>query len=234
MRREQIFTLKFKDISYSKKYTKETLNLGSPVAINAFLVSLSFTFVLAIVNKLGVYSSAGVGVTERLISFLMLIPMAFSQSIASFVAQNVGAKEHKRASDGMKITIMISLVFAFFAIFIALFEGPSLLSLFTKDPKVVPPAFEYLKAYCFDIFFTAFLFPSIGYFNGYGKTKFTLISGSIGALLFRIPLCYLLSLVTPSSIFLIGLGTPAGTVFQLLLTFFYYKHLQKQIKNNQL
>ncbi|MCK9190117.1 MAG: MATE family efflux transporter [Sphaerochaetaceae bacterium] len=234
MRHEQIFTLKFKDISYSKKYTKETLNLGSPVAINAFLVSLSFTFVLAVVNRLGVYSSAGVGVTERLISFLMLIPLAFSQSIASFVAQNVGAKQHKRASEGMKITIMISLVFAFISMFIALFEGPFLLSFFTKDPNVLPPAFEYLKAYCFDIIFTAFLFPTIGYFNGYGKTKFTLISGTLGAILFRIPLSYLLSLVTPTSIFLIGLGTPTGTIFQLTLTFFYYRHIQKQIRNNKL
>lgn len=234
MRQKQIFTLKLKYISFSKKYTKETLNLGSPVAINAFMVSLSFTFVLAIANKFGVYSSAGVGVTERLISFLMLIPMAFSQSIASFVAQNVGAKEHKRASDGIKITILISLAFAFVSMFIALFKGPLLLSLFTNNPKVVPPAFEYLKAYCFDIFFTAFLFPSIGYFNGYGKTKFTLISGTAGALLFRIPISYLLSLVTPTSIFLIGLGTPAGTVFQLTLSFFYYKHLQKQIRYNLL
>lgn len=233
-RKKQIFTLRFKDISFHKKYTKQTLSLGSPVAINAFLVTLSFTFVLSIANRFGVYSSAGVGVTERLISFLMLIPMAFSQAIASFVAQNVGAKKHKRASDGVKITILISLAFAFISMFIALVKGPLLLSLFTNNPKVVPPAYEYLKAYCFDIFFTAFLFPSIGYFNGYGKTKFTLISGTAGALLFRIPISYLLSLVTPTSIFLIGLGTPAGTVFQLTISYIYYKHLQKQIKKEQL
>ncbi|MGD6731454.1 MAG: MATE family efflux transporter [Pleomorphochaeta sp.] len=228
-RNKQIFTLKLKHISFNKEYTKKTLSLGSPVAINAFLVTLSFTFVLSIANKFGVYSSAGVGVTERLISFLMLIPMAFSQAIASFVAQNVGAKKHKRASEGLKMTILISLVFAFISMFIALVKGPLLLSMFTNDPNVVPPAFEYLKAYCFDIFFTAFLFPSIGYFNGYGKTKFTLISGSVGALLFRIPISYLLSLVTPTSIFLIGLGTPAGTVFQLIISYYYYIHLQKKI-----
>jgi len=229
-KRNNTFTFSFHDIAYHKVYTPLTLKLGAPLSINAFFVSLSFTFILAIANKFGVYVSAGVGVTERLIAFLMLIPMAFGQSIASFVSQNVGAKKYSRASKGLFLSMFISLGFAVISVAISLTKGEQLLGLFTSDFKVIAPAFEYLKAYCFDIVFTSFLFPSIGYFNGYGKTKFTLISGTIGALLFRIPFSYLFSTIVPTSIFLIGLGTPLGTVFQLVVSVFYYKHLKKQIE----
>ncbi|MDP0492794.1 MAG: MATE family efflux transporter, partial [Fusobacterium sp. JB021] len=108
-----------------------------------------------------------------------------------------------------------------------------MLSIFSKDEKIIAAAFEYLKSYCFDIFFTVFLFTSIGYFNGYGKTKFTMISGVLGALLVRIPVSYLFSKVTPVSVFLIGLGTPIGTLFQLVLSFFYYKKLQETLRKRK-
>lgn len=233
VRMKRNFTFSLHDICYNKKYTKSTITIGLPVAVNAFLVSLSFTFILGIVNRFGVIVSAGVGVTERLIGFLMLVPLAFGQTMATFVAQNVGARKHERAKKGMITAIYISLVAAFTMIVISLLYGKEMLGVFSKNEEILVPAFEYLKSYCFDIFFTVFLFTSIGYFNGYGKTKFTMISGLMGALLVRIPLSYFFSTVSPVSIFLIGLGTPIGTFFQLTLSFFYYKHLQKSIGKKQ-
>ncbi|MFK4784381.1 MATE family efflux transporter [Fusobacterium sp. MFO224] len=227
------FKFSLKDIRYHKKYTNSTLTVGLPVAINGFLVSLSFTFILGIANQFGVVISAGVGITERIIGFLLLVPLAFSQSIATFVAQNVGAHKDDRARKGLMSAIYISLVISIIMIFVSLMYGKEILSIFSKDEAIIAAAFEYLKSYCFDIFFTVFLFNSIGYFNGYSKTKFTMISGVMGGLLVRIPVSYLFSKVTPVSVFLIGLGTPIGTVFQLILSFFYYKKLQETIKRRQ-
>lgn len=227
------FKFSLKDIKFHKKYTPSTIKVGLPVAINGFLVSLSFTFILGIANQFGVIISAGVGVTERVIGFLMLVPFAFGQSMATFVAQNVGAHEHKRAKKGLISAIYISLVIAFIMIIISLLYGKEILSIFSKDERIITAAFEYLKSYCFDIFLTVFLFTSIGYFNGYEKTRFTMISGVLGALLVRIPVSYLFSKVTPVSVFLIGLGTPIGTLFQLVLSFFYYKKLQETLRKRK-
>lgn len=229
-KRDNQYNFSLKYIRYHSLYTKKTLTLGTPVAINAFLVSISFTFVLRVVNQLGVSVSAGVGVTERLIGFLMLIPMAFGQSMASYTSQNVGANQHERARKGLLIAMLISLIVAIITIFISLSYGDKMLGIFSNDPQIITPAFEYLKSYCFDIFFTVFLFNSIGYFNGYGKTTFTMISGVLGAFLFRIPLSYAFSLITPTSIFLIGLATPIGTLFQLVISFIYYRSLRKKIR----
>lgn len=233
IRKEKIFKISFQDICFHKIYTKKTILLGAPLATNAFLVSLSFTFILGIVNKFGVIASAGVGVTERLIGFLMLIPMSFGQAMASFTAQNVGANKHERAKKGLIVAMSISTIAALIMVAVSLLFGKQMLSIFSKDALVIIPAFEYLKSYCFDIFFTAFLFTLIGFFNGYGSTKFTMISGVVGALLIRIPVSYLFSTVKPVSIFLIGLGTPIGTVLQLILSYFYFRILQKNISKTE-
>lgn len=232
--RDKQFNFSIKSIRYNKKYSGKTLILGSPIAINAFLVTISFTFILAVVNTLGVTASAGVGVTERVIGFLMLIPMAFGQAMASFTAQNVGAGKHDRAKKGLFVAIRVSLIIAVFSIALALTMGRQMLGAFSNDVHVVDAAYLYMQSYCFDIFFTSFLFNSIGYFNGYGKTRFNMIHGVLGAFMFRIPLSYLFSLVTPTSIFLIGLATPCGTLFQLILCFFYYRKLQKEITNGHI
>lgn len=233
LKRKRTFKMKFSYIKHSKKYTKSVITLGTPLAINSFLVSLSFTFVLRITNGLGVYASAGVGITERLIGFLMLIPMAFGSAMSAFTAQNVGASKHDRAKKGLGFSIVSSVCVSILVIIVTLLFGEDMLSIFSDDSAVIAPGFEYLKAYCFDIFFTAILFNALGYFNGYGKTGFTMINGIIGAFLFRIPLAYAFSLISPVSIFVIGLATPSGTLFQLFLCLIGYIHLQKRLKKEK-
>ena len=61
------------------------------------LVNISFLVIMAIVNSLGLTASAGVGVSQKMCGFLMLVPSAFMQSMSAFVAQNMGAGKAKRA-----------------------------------------------------------------------------------------------------------------------------------------
>ena len=222
------FNFDLKMIKYQKEYTKKTISLGIPVALNSFLVSLSFLFIMAIANQFGVTISAGIGITERLIGFLMIIPMSFGQSLASFTAQNVGAKLEKRAERGLYVAVTISIMVAIITIIVTLLFGEKMLGIFSNDKDVIAIAFDYLKAYCFDIFLTATLFCFIGFFNGHGKTSFTMYQGLIGSLIFRIPFSYLFSLYQPTSVFLIGLATPIGTFFQNAFCFYYFYHIRKK------
>lgn len=73
------------------------LRLGVPIALQDLLVGMSFLIIQAIVNTFDVIASAGVGVGEKVCAFIMLVPSAFGQSMAAFVAQNVGAGKQDRA-----------------------------------------------------------------------------------------------------------------------------------------
>ena len=107
----------------------------------------------------------------------------------------------------------------------AFFHGDMLAGLFAEDGAVIAAAWEYLKAYAIDCLLTSFLFCFVGYFNGHGQTVFVMLQGFVGALGVRLPVAFLMSRVSPGSLFHLGLSTPASTVVQILLCggyFFYF------------
>ena len=60
-----------------------------------------YLILLGFVNALGEAASAGVGIAEKLVMFILLIPIAYMQSISTFVAQNEGAGQRQRAKKSM-------------------------------------------------------------------------------------------------------------------------------------
>ena len=218
-RREFPFEFSIKMVHYNGEIIKRVLRLGFPIALQDFLVGISFLVVQAIVNTLGVTASAGIGVAEKVCGFIMLVPLAFMQSISAFVAQNVGAGKLDRARKALRSAIAVSFIFGFSMFVFAFFRGTILTGLFARDNAVILAGAEYLKAYAVDCLFTCFLFCFIGFYNGLGLTRFVMAQGVIGAFLVRIPVCILMSRWEPVTLFHIGLATPCSTVVQIIMCF---------------
>ena len=215
------------DIGFHRKLIGRIIGIGFPIALQDLLVGISFLIVLAIVNRYGVITSAGVGVAEKLCGFFLLVPIAFSQGMASFVAQNYGAGKIDRAHKALRYGISISLVCGLMLGYLSFFHSVPISSIFADDAAVCLASGEYLKAFSFDCLLTAFLFCFIGYFNGCAKTRFVMLQGIAGALLVRVPLAYLFSRWFNGDIFMIGLATPASSFVQVLLCFFYFYKMRK-------
>ena len=206
----------YNDIKFNNKIVLKIFKIGFPIALQEGLVSLSFLVIAAIVNSLGVIASAGVGVAQKICSFIMLVPSSFSQSLSAFVAQNIGAGKPKRARQSMFCGMIASLVVGVFMGYFAFFHGDILATIFSKEAKVIFAAADYLKAYAIDTCFVAFLFCYIGYFNGCGKTTIVMLQGIIGAFGVRVPVSFIMSKLPNTSLFKIGLATPASTIVQIL------------------
>ncbi len=215
-------------IQLDRKIVKRVALLGAPIALQDFLVGVSFLIILAIVNTLGVTASAGVGVAERVCTFIMLIPLSFMQSMSAFVAQNKGAGKYDRAIKALWLAIGTSTLFGIVMFFAAFFHGDLLARLFTKDPEVIRAAADYLMAYGIDCLLTCFLFCFIGFFNGMGMTTFVMAQGIIAAFLIRVPVAWFFSRMEPVSLFHIGLGIPMSTVLQITLCFIALHWLKKK------
>lgn len=227
-RKELPFKVNKTMIKWNKNITKKIFALGTPIALQELLVGASFLVILAIVNSIGLNESAGVGVAEKVCIFIMLVPSSFMQSMSAFVAQNRGAGKISRAMKGFKVAVGISFLFGFCMFLIAFFKGDILAGLFSSDKKVVFSAAEYLKAYAIDCLLTCFLFCFVGFYNGMEYTLFVMIEGSIGALLVRVPVSYLMSKVRPVSLFKIGLAIPCSTVVQIILCFGFLFYLKRR------
>lgn len=219
-----------RDIRFHRVKVGRILRLGTPVALQDGLVSISFLVILSIVNSLGLVASAGVGVAEKLCGFIMLVPSAFSQSVTTFVAQNVGAGRLDRGRKCLGQGILASLCFGVVIGYLSFFHGSVLAGLFNGDPAIVSAAADYLRAYAIDVLMTSFLFPFIGYFNGRGSTGFVMVQGLVGAFCIRIPVSFFMSRLLPVSLFRVGLATPCSSLAQILLCGGYFLWLRSKDK----
>lgn len=220
-------------VRFDRKIAADTLKMGTPIALQDCLVHISFMVLMAIVNTLGVIASAGVGVAQKLCGFIMLVPSAFSQAVATFVSQNVGAGQERRARKVLWVGIGISLSFGVVISYFSFFHGDILCGIFSNDPLVVEAGFEYLKAYAIDTLLTSFIFCFFGYFNGCGHTFFVMIQGLIGAFGVRIPVSVLMSRLHPTSLFKVGLATPASSFVQLILCVSFLAITDRKKKNHE-
>ncbi len=218
-------------IRWEGSIVKKILTLGIPIALQDLLVGISFLVILSIVNALGLVYSAGVGVSEKVCAFIMLIPAAFMQSMSAFVAQNRGAGKIDRAMKGLWSAIGISLIAGVVMFYLAFFHGEQLSGIFANEDDVVFASAQYLKAYAIDCLLTSFLFCFIGFFNGMEYTRFVMIQGIVGAFLVRVPVSYIMSKEIPVSLFHIGLATPCSTVLQIIMCFVCFYLLK--IKSHQ-
>ncbi len=231
-RRPLPFDFSRESIRFRKSIIWKVTGLGLPIALQDLLVGISFLVLLSIVNGLGLVPSAGMGVAERICGFIMLIPAAFMQAMAAFVAQNFGAGKYGRARKALGYAIALSAVLAVFMFALTFWRGNLLSSVFSNDPQVIAASADYLKAYAIDCLLTCFLFCFIGFFNGLGMTRFVMIQGILGAFLVRIPVAFLMSREVPVSMFHIGLATPCSTVLQVILCLICFWRANRKYAQN--
>lgn len=207
---------------------RRVLKIGLPLALQECLTQISFLALCAFVNRLGLEASSGYGVACKLVNFAMLIPSSLMQSMASFVSQNVGAGNEKRAKKAMFTGIGIGLVIGCLVFIFILFKGDLLTGIFTSDVAVVQNGYDYLKGFAPETIVTAILFSMVGYFNGHDKTLWVMIQGLIQTLLVRLPLAYYMSIQPGASLTKIGFAAPAATMFGIVLNVGFYIWLRKK------
>ena len=203
-------------------HCKRALKIGLPLALQECLPQLSFLALCAFVNKISLEASSGYGVACKVVNFAMLVPSSLMQSMASFVSQNVGAGNEKRAKKSMYTGIGVGLGIGCIVFVFVFFKGDLLTGLFSPNAKVVQNGFDYLRGFAPETIVTAVLFSMIGYFNGHDKTVWVMIQGVVQTLFVRLPLAYIMSIQPNASLTMIGLAAPISTVVGIVLNVSFY------------
>lgn len=228
LRRKKLpFTFRKSDVRLNEQ-CRRFLAIGLPLALQEFLTQLSFLALCAFVNRLGLAASSGYGVASKIVSFVMLVPSALMQSMASFVAQNIGAGNVKRAKKSMLTGITVGVAFGIVMFALVLRKGDVLAGLFSTDAEVVRRGFEYLRGFAPETIVTAVLFSMVGYFNGSNQTLWVMIQGLIQTLLVRLPLAYYMSIQPNASLTKIGMSAPVATVVGIVLNIGFFLYLNRR------
>lgn len=217
MRKQKLpFAFTLKQCRISAVQLKKILNVGIPIALQEATVQISFLVINSIVNNMGLMPSAGYGVAQKIITFIMLVPSAMMQSVSAFVAQNIGAGRKDRAKRGLITAMVTGCSFGILIFLAGFFGGTWLSSLFTNDAEVIAQSADYLRGFSADCILTCILFSSVGYFNGFGKSLPVMLQGITSACCVRIPVSVFMSRLPETSLMLVGLATPITTIYGIL------------------
>lgn len=207
---------------------KEILSIGIPIAAQDGFIQISFLVITAIANKRGVDAAAAVGIVEKVISFLFLVPSAMLSSVSAIAAQNAGARLHERSKKTLLYAITLGVMYSIIVTIICQFQAENVLLLFAKDePKVIAMGAEYLKSYVFDCIVASIHFCFSGYFCAYQKSILSFIHNVLSVLLVRIPGAYLATKLFPETLYPMGWAPPLGSLLSALICIGAYLWLRK-------
>ncbi|MBR5047537.1 MAG: MATE family efflux transporter [Eubacterium sp.] len=227
-RKDLPFRIRREDLCFGSEIPK-FFHIGSPLALQEILTNFTFLAICAFVNRMGLKASSGYGVSQRIVSFILLIPSSIMQSMASFVAQNVGAGNEKRARQSMLCGMLIGGMIGVPVAAFTFFRGDLLAMLFTGNTEVVRYAFQYLKGFAPEAIVTSILFSFYGYFNGHSRSRVVMALAIIQSMLIRLPVSWYMSSRPDATLTGIGLAAPSATIIGIILGVIWYKRSPDQI-----
>ena len=150
LRRKSGIRLQKSDLRPQKSVIGRILRIGVPVALQDGLIQISFLLITVIANRRGLTDAAAVGIVEKIISFIFLVPSSMLSTVSALGAQNVGAGKHDRAAKTLYYAIGISLTFGAIVGVLVQFIAPNAVALFTSDAAVAEAGGWYLRGYIWD------------------------------------------------------------------------------------
>lgn len=198
------------------------LKIGFPIALQDGLIQISFIVITIIANRRGLNDAAAVGIVEKVMSFLFLIPSSMLSTVSALGAQNIGAGKAERAKLTLRYAALIAVCFWTVIAITIQFIAEPVVALFTNaatqdGAETVRLGGQYLRGYVWDCIFAGIHFSFSGYFCACGKSIISFIHNIIAILLVRIPGVYLTSLLFPTTLFPMGLATAAGSLLSVMI-----------------
>ncbi len=223
------------DFKPRKEIMGKLLRVGIPIALQDGLIQVAFIVITVIANQRGLDDAAAVGIVEKVISFLFLVPSSMLSTVSALGAQNIGAGKDERAVEIMRDGILISVCFGIAMCILMQFAAEPVVGLFTdaataEGANVVRLGGQYLRGYIFDCIFAGIHFCFSGYFCACGRSELSFIHNILAILLVRIPGAYLTSNLFPNTLLPMGLATSAGSLCSVVICLIAFAVLRKKRK----
>ncbi|MCR5568458.1 MAG: MATE family efflux transporter [Paludibacteraceae bacterium] len=213
-----------------RKVTGKIIRIGLPVCAQDCFIQISFILITIFANQRGLNDAAAVGIVEKLIGILFLIPSSLLSSVSTLCAQNIGAGHHDRVRKTLYYSVALASGFGFFFSVIFQFVSPHFVALFTNEPDVIGKGAEYLRSYVWDCLFAGVHFCFTGYFCAYGRSEVAFVHNTLSIILARVPLAYLASIYY-ASLYPMGWAAPIGSIISIIVCMVAYKWLKLSTAN---
>ena len=195
----------------------QILKIGTPVALQDGFIQIAFIIITIIANRRGLDDAAAVGIVEKVIGILILLPSTMLSTVSALSAQNIGAGKQERADQTLWYAISIAVGFSLIIATAIQFTSEPVIALFTEDPGVIRLGGQYLRGYVWDCVFLGIHFSFCGYFCACGMSGISFLHNVLSIILVRVPGAYLASRYFTDTLYPMGLAAPAGSLLSVII-----------------
>lgn len=199
------------DFRPQRETMRGLLKIGVPVALQDGFIQIAFIVITIIVNKRGLNDAAAVGIVEKIIGILFLVPSSMLQTVSALCAQNIGAGKHDRARLTLGCGCLITIGWGIIAAVVMQLDAEAFIGLFSDSREVALLGGQYMRGYVWDTILAGIHFCFSGYFCAYGLSGISFFHNSVSIICARIPLSYLASKYFADTLFPMGLASSAGS-----------------------
>lgn len=218
------------DLKPRREEMKSVLKIGIPIALQDGFIQVSFIVITVIANMRGLTDAAAVGVVEKIIGALFLVPSAMLSAVSAIGAQNIGAHKMWRAKRTLWDSIVMAVGYGLVVSVVIQFVASDVVGIFTDDADVIKSGSEYLRSYIWDTGLAGIHFCFSGFFCACGVSIISFVHNIIAIITMRIPFSYLLSVNYPDSLFPMGIATPMGSLISVIVCIGFYIWMSRKGK----
>lgn len=215
--KRRLISVSRSDFRPCREHIRRILNIGVPVALQDGFIQIAFIVITVIANQRGLNDAAAVGIVEKIIGFIFLVPSSMLSTVSAVCAQNIGAGKLERAAKTLRYAIFIAAGFGLVVSVLIQFIAELVVGLFSSDTAVITMGGQYFRGYVADCMFAGIHFCFSGYFCAYGKSGISFLHNFLSVLLARVPGAYLASKMFADTLLPMGLAAVAGSILSVII-----------------
>lgn len=232
MKKQTGLVLRKEHFRPQKRILRSLLAVGLPVAFQDGFIQISFIVITVIANQRGLNDAAAVGIVEKIIGILFLVPSSMLSTVSALSAQNIGAGRYDRAKQTLRYAIVLSTAFGALSVILMQLAAEPVVALFTEEAAVIRLGSQYMRGYVWDCILAGIHFCFSGYFCACGLSGFSFLHNSVSIVCARIPLAYLASKRFADTLFPMGLATTAGSCVSVMICICVFFWMQRKEKKH--
>ncbi len=220
--RFSILRLKKSDWFVDMKFLYEHLRIGIPMGFQMSVLTIGIIAVQYVLNGLGSIAIAAYTTAVRVDQLASQSLLALGAAVATYTAQNFGAKKMSRIREGAKASIFIIFIISLLCAVFILTCGEFVVGLFMDVPneEVIRLAMQYLHVIIIFFFFLGMLLLYRNILQGMGNVMAPLFSG-LAELIMRVLAAFIL--VSPFGFLGICLASPVAWIAASIVLYVGYK-----------
>lgn len=233
IKRKNLISICLKDLKPKVILMKNILKIGIPVAFQDGFIQISFIIITIIANRRGLDDAAAVGIVEKLIGILFLVPSSLLSTVSVISAQNLGAGKPERAKATLRYDTIINVSIGIVSAVSMQFFAEGAVGLFTSDTNVILYGGEYMRSYVWNCILAGVHFCFSGYFCACGKSGISFLHNFLSIVLARVPIAYFASKMFADTLFPMGFAAPIGSVLSVIICVIAYIVINKKSKSSK-